>query len=166
MDFFGCHSDFLVNKSNLPASYHSQYFKALSKCSEKKEDKHRTSNMSKLERLFFFFAAFPPAAPSSLRTKKLDRTSNIARPNADAHISATDGRILPKIEPTVRQRQPLDLPHRRRHSLSIATVVSGRLLTLIVVVRRRPAPSRRRQASQQGLDDDTRTETCCHVPPA
>jgi hypothetical protein len=48
--------------------------------------------MSKLDRLFFVVAAFPPAAPAKFsRTKKLlDRTSNIARPNADAHISATE----------------------------------------------------------------------------
>ncbi len=55
-----------------------------------KKDEHRSSNMSKLDRLFFVVTAFPPAAPSSQGQKKLDQTSNIARPNADGHISATE----------------------------------------------------------------------------
>jgi hypothetical protein len=51
--------------------------------------------------------------------------------DANAHNSATDGQIAPKIEPIVHQEPPHDYPHHWRHTPSIAMVVLRRQLQQI-----------------------------------
>jgi hypothetical protein len=79
-------------------------------------------------RIVCFFAKLSASTESKF-TKIIDIAAlplPLRAADADAHISATVGRISPKIEPIVQQGPSLDHPHHRRRSTYTAMVVLSR----------------------------------------